>query len=65
MAESFASLDSVLRDWVKDEIQKSVAEALNKYEKQEENWKILFRSFTKWLRKNTRALPNKTNLYNW
>jgi len=36
MAESFESLDNILRDWVKDKVQKSLVEALNRYEKQEE-----------------------------
>ena len=36
MAESFENLDNILRDWAKDKIQKSLAEALNRFEKQEE-----------------------------
>ena len=35
MAESFENQDNILRDWVKDEVQKSLAEALNKFEKPE------------------------------
>jgi len=38
MAESFENLDNILGDWAKDKVQKSLAEALNRYEKQEE-WK--------------------------
>ena len=36
MAESFENLDNILRDWAKDMGQKSLAEALNRFEKQEE-----------------------------
>ena len=36
MAESFENLDNILRDWAKDKGQKSLAEALNRSEKQEE-----------------------------
>ena len=36
MAESFENLDNILRDWARDKGQKSLAEALNKFEKQEE-----------------------------
>jgi len=36
MAESFVNLYNILRDWAKDKVQKSLAEALNRYEKQEE-----------------------------
>ena len=34
MAESFENLDNILRDWAKDKGQKSLAEALNRLEKQ-------------------------------
>ena len=36
MAERFENLDNTLRDWARDKGQKSLAEALNKFEKQEE-----------------------------
>ena len=36
MAESFENLDTVLRDWAKDKVQKILAEALNSYEKKTE-----------------------------
>ena len=36
MAESFENLDNILRDWGKDKVQKSLAEALNRFEKLEE-----------------------------
>ena len=39
MAESFENLDNILqilRDWSKDKGQKCLAEALNRFEKQEE-----------------------------
>ena len=57
MAESFENLDNILGDWAKDKVQKSLAEALNRYEKQEE-WKKDKAGFMfgKWLRKYTRAV---------
>ena len=36
MAESFENLDNILCDWAKDKAQKSLADALNRSEKQEE-----------------------------
>ena len=36
MAESFENLDNILRGWAKDKVQKCLAEALNRFEKQEE-----------------------------
>ena len=36
MAESFDNLDNILRDWAKDKGQKSPAEAMNRFEKQED-----------------------------
>ena len=36
MAESFDNIDTILRDWAKDKVQKILVEALNRYEKQEE-----------------------------
>ena len=36
MAECFENLDNILRDWAKDKVQISLVEALNRYEKQEE-----------------------------
>ena len=36
MAESFENLDNILCDWEKDKVQKSLAKALNRFEKQEE-----------------------------
>ena len=35
MAESFENLDNVLHDWANDKGQKSLAEALNRFEKRE------------------------------
>ena len=35
MAESFENLDTLLHDWAKNNLQESLAEALNKIEKQE------------------------------
>ena len=36
MAESFEVLDNILHDWAKDKVQTSLAEELNRFEKQEE-----------------------------
>ena len=36
MAESFENLNNILRDWAKNKVQKRLAVALNKFEKQEE-----------------------------
>ena len=33
-AESFENLDNILRGWAKDKVQKSLAEALTRFEKQ-------------------------------
>ena len=35
MAEIFENLDNILLDWAKDKVQKCLAEALNKFEKPE------------------------------
>ena len=35
MAERFENLDNILRDWAKDKVPKSLAEALDKFEKPE------------------------------
>ena len=35
MAEGFENKDNILRDWAKDKVQKSLAEALNRFEKPE------------------------------
>ena len=35
MAERFENLENMLRDWAKDKVQKSLAEALNRFEKLE------------------------------
>ena len=36
MEESFQNLENILRDWAKNKVQKNLVEALNRYEKQEE-----------------------------
>ena len=36
MAKSFENLDNILQGWAKDKVQKSLAEALNSFEKREE-----------------------------
>ena len=42
MAESLIeNLDNILHDWAKDKIQKHLVEALNRYEKQEEEKKVV------------------------
>ena len=35
MAERFENLENILRDWAKDKVEKSLAEALNRFEKPE------------------------------
>ena len=35
MAERFGNVDHILLDWAKDKVQKSLAEALNKFDKLE------------------------------
>ena len=35
MAESFENYDNILRDWAKDKVRKSLAEALNGFDKPE------------------------------
>ena len=42
MAESFENLDTILRDWAKDKVQKNLVEALKRYEKQEKNDRAVF-----------------------
>ena len=41
MAESFANLATILRDWAKDKVQQSLVEALNRYEKLQEEIKAV------------------------
>ena len=36
MAETFENKDNILRDWAKDKVQQSLVEALNRFEKPEE-----------------------------
>ena len=36
MVENVENLDNILRDWAKDKVQKGLVEALNRYEKQDE-----------------------------
>ena len=36
MAERTENLNNILRDWTKEKIQKNLVDALNRYEKQEE-----------------------------
>ena len=43
MAESFGNLDNILRNRANDKVQKSLAEALNRIEKQEEDKAVSFR----------------------
>ena len=42
MAESFDNLSNILHDWAKDEVQKSLVEALNRNESLEEERKVSF-----------------------
>ena len=39
MTESLENLDNILRGWAKDEVQKSLIEVLNRFEKHEEERK--------------------------
>jgi len=39
LAKSFENLDNILHDWTKDNVQKILVEAWNRYEKQEEQRK--------------------------
>ena len=41
MAESVENLYNILRDWAKDKIQKSLVQAFNSYETQEEGKKAI------------------------
>ena len=42
MAERFENLDNILRDWMTEKIQKSLVDALDRYEKQEEEKNVSF-----------------------
>ena len=42
MAENFENLDNILRNWASNKVQKSLGEALNRYEKQKEERKKTF-----------------------
>ena len=37
MAESFENKDNILRDWAKNKVQKSLAEALNRFHEKPES----------------------------
>jgi len=74
MEESFENLDNILRDWAKDKVQKSLVEALNRYEKHSlvERRKIKPFLFWKMPEKNTRAVSvgsrarlNQTQNWSW
>ena len=57
MAESFENLDDIYPDWAKDNV-KSLDEAINRYEKQEEERKKTF-LFTNLLESSE---PNQTQM---
>ena len=57
MAESFENLGNILHDWAKDNTKKHLVEALNRYEKQEEEKKS-FRFLENDSEKNTRAVSD-------
>ena len=40
MAERFENLDNILSEWAKEKIPKSLDDALNRYEKQEEEKRL-------------------------
>ena len=42
MPESFENLDTSLRDWAKDKVQKNLVETLTRFEKQKKNDKAVF-----------------------
>ena len=55
MAESFENLDhGILPDWVNEDVGKSLAEAVDKFQKQEEEKNTRF-FCRKWFEQNTRA----------
>ena len=59
MAESFENLDNILRDWPRDKVQKSFGEALNRFEKQEEERQSRF--FQKMIQKKYLSLSWLSN----
>ena len=56
MVESFENLDNILRDWVKDKVQKTIVEALNRYEKLKEERKKKYSSSLS--RQSSETKPN-------
>ena len=71
MAESFENLDNVLRDWAKDKGQKSLAEVLNRFEKQGEErlsrcfLKIIQKKFSSRVSVGSQARLNQTQNWSW
>ena len=67
MAERFENLDDILRDWVKEKISKNLDDALNRYEKQEEEKRpFLFeemaqKKYSSSLSRQSSKIKSKTN----
>ena len=55
MAESFENLEDILPDWAKADVKKTLAEAVDKSQKQEKESKNRF-FCRKWVKHNTRAV---------
>ena len=61
MAESIENLDNILRDWANDKVQKSIAKALNRFDKQEKE--RYGRFFLKKIRKKySRSLSRQSRM---
>ena len=61
MAESFDILGNVLRDWAKDKGQKSLVEALNRFEKQEEE-RMIQKKFSNSLSQKSSETKSNTTI---
>ena len=63
MAERFENLDDILRDWVKEKISKNLDDALNRYEKQEEEKNRFFfrKKYSSSLSGQSSEIKSKTN----
>ena len=68
MAESFENLANILRGWAIDKVQKIIAEALNRSEKQEEErysrsfWKRIQKKYSSSLSRQSSKAKQSTNL---
>ena len=50
MAESFENLEDILSDWVNEDVEKSLTEAVDKFQKQEEGKNHVSLKKTAWTR---------------